>query len=64
VSVSREADAWYMAISCADVPAHPFPETGQETAIDLGIEAFATPADGMRIGTPAYYRKAEVELRR
>src|SRR5262249_13143622 len=42
VTISREADGWYVFISCADVPVQPLPATGQETGIDLGIEAFAT----------------------
>jgi putative transposase len=64
ITVSKEADGWYVAISCADVPVHPLPPTGQETGIDLGLESFATLADGTRIFTPAYYRKAEAYLRR
>jgi putative transposase len=64
VTLSRDADGWYVASSCADVPVHPLPATGQETAIDLGLESFATRADGERIFTPAYYRKAEAYLRR
>jgi putative transposase len=63
VTLSREADGWNVAISCAEVPLHPLPATGQETAIDLGLESFATCADGERICTPAYYRKAEARLR-
>ena len=59
VTISREADGWYVASSCADVPTHPLPPTGQETGIDLGLEAFATLADGTRILTPGCYRKAE-----
>jgi putative transposase len=59
VTISREADGWYVAISCADVPVQPLPVTGQETGIDLGIEAFATLSDGARILTPGYYRRAE-----
>ena len=55
----NEADGWYVSISCAEVPTHPLPTTGQETGIDLGIEAFATLADGTRILTPGCYRKAE-----
>src|SRR5690242_17409396 len=64
VTVSREADGWYVCFSCADVPTQPLPATGQETGIDLGLEAFATLADGSRILTPACYRKAERQLKR
>jgi putative transposase len=59
VTISKEADGWYVAISCAAVPVPPLPPTGQETGIDLGIEAFATRSDGARILTPGYYRRAE-----
>jgi putative transposase len=59
VTISQEADGWYVAISCANVPMQPLPPTRQETAIDLGIESFATLADGTRILTPGYYRRAE-----
>jgi len=62
VTVSKEADGWYVSISCAEVPAHPLPATSQETGIDLGIEAFATLAEGTRILTPNCYRKAEAYL--
>jgi putative transposase len=64
VTIFKEADGWYVAISCADVPVHPLSPTGQQTAIDLGLESFATLADGARIVAPAYYRKAAVHLRR
>jgi putative transposase len=63
VTLSREADGWYVCFSCADVPTQPLPETGQETGIDLGIEAFATLSNGTRILHPGWYRKAERTLK-
>jgi putative transposase len=63
VTISREAHGWYVCFSCADVPVQPLPETGQETGIDLGIEAFATLSDGTRIFSPGWYRKAERTLK-
>jgi putative transposase len=45
------------------VPVQPLPTTGQETGIDLGIEAFATLSDGTRIFHPGWYRKAERALK-
>jgi putative transposase len=59
VTISKEAEGWYMSVSCVDVPAQRLPPTGQETGIDLGIEAFATLATGERIHSLACYRKAE-----
>jgi putative transposase len=63
VTISKEADGWYACFSCADVPVQPLPPTGQETGIDLGIEAFATLSDGTRIFNPGWYRKAERALK-
>ena len=62
VTISKEADGWYVAISCVEVPTHPLPTRGQETGIDLGLESFATLSDGSRILTPGCYRKAEAYL--
>jgi putative transposase len=64
VTISREADGWYVAISCADVPCTPLPTTGQETGIDLGLESFATLADGSQIANPRIFRTAEMALAR
>ena len=64
VTISKEADGWYVAFSCDNVPMQPLPLTGQETGIDLGLESFATLATGQHIYTRAYYRKAEAYLRR
>ncbi len=64
VTISREIDGWYACFSCAEVPTEPLPPTGQETGIDLGLESFATLADGAMILNPRCYRKAEAYLRR
>jgi putative transposase len=64
VTISKEADGWYVAISCAEVPVQLLPETGQETGIDLGLASFATLADGTMIHNPRCYRTAEAYLRR
>jgi putative transposase len=63
VTLSREADGWYACFSCAEVPVQSLPPTGQETGIDLGIEAFATLSNGARIFNPGWYRKAERALK-
>jgi putative transposase len=63
VTISQEADGWYVCFSCADVAINPLPATGRETGIDLGIEAFATLSDGTRIFHPGWYRQAERALK-
>jgi putative transposase len=62
VTISRDADGWYACFSCADVPVQSLPTTGQETGIDLGLEAFVTLSHGTRIFTPGWYRRAERAL--
>jgi transposase len=47
----RSACLRYIAVfSCAEVPTQLLPPTDQQTGIDLGLEAFATLANGTRIG--------------
>ncbi len=64
VTVSREADGWYVCSSCADVPAGPLPRTGNETGIDVGLQVFLVTADGQIVENPRHYRKAERELKK
>jgi putative transposase len=62
VTISREADGWYVCISCADVPAAPLALTGNETGIDVGLKVFLTTADGEVVENPRQYRKTEKHL--
>jgi putative transposase len=64
ITISHEADGRYACFSCAEVPIQPLllPPTGQETGMDLGLEAFATLADGTCIANPRHYRRAEKRL--
>jgi putative transposase len=64
VTIIREADGWYAAVSCADVLAQPLPCTGQETGIDVGLRVFLITAEGDIIENPRHYRKAERELKK
>jgi putative transposase len=52
VTIRQEADGWYACFSCAEVPAKPLPLAGEDTGIDLGLESFATLADGSQIANP------------
>jgi putative transposase len=64
VTISREADGWYVCFSCAQVPREPMPLTGRKTSIDVGLKVFLVTAegDGERVDNPRYYRKAEQQL--
>jgi len=64
VTISREADGYYVCCSCADVPVRLVPATGQETGVDVGLASFATLASGRRNCNPRWYRKAERRLKR
>jgi putative transposase len=63
-TISREADGWYVCFSCAAVPVHALALSGQEAGIDLGLESFATLADGRQIANPRIFRVAELNLKR
>jgi putative transposase len=64
VTISREADGWYVCFSCVDVPTQPVPLTGQETGIDVGLKVFLVTADGDIVANPRHYRKAERALQK
>jgi IS605 OrfB family transposase len=64
VTVSKEADGWYVCFSCAEVPIQPLPLTGQETGIDLGVKVFLITAGGDAVDNPRHARKAERALKK
>jgi putative transposase len=64
VTISQEADGWYVALSCAEVPTEPLPETGKETGIAVGLKVFLITADGQLVANPRHYRTAERELKK
>jgi putative transposase len=64
VTISREPDGWYACFSCAGVSIQPLSATGQQTGIDLGLESFATLADGGQIANLHIFRMAERRLKR
>jgi putative transposase len=55
-SLKREADKWFVVLSCdlgaVAVPHSQLPATG----IDLGLEAFLTTSDGRRVANPRYQK--------
>ncbi len=64
VTVSHEADGWYVCFSCAEVPIRPLPPTGQETGIDVGLVHFLTRADGVHVPNTRHLRTAEREVKK
>ncbi len=64
VTISTEADGWYVCFSCAEVPTQPLPLTGDETGIDVGLKVFLITADGQLVENPRHYRTAERALKK
>jgi putative transposase len=64
VTVSREADGWYVCFSCVEVPTEPLPLTGRETGIDVGLKVFLITAEGDRVANPRLSRTAERALKK
>jgi putative transposase len=64
VTLSKEANGWYVSFSCAEVPIQPLPLTGKETGIDVGLKVFLITAEGAPVENPRYYRKAERALKK
>jgi putative transposase len=64
VTISHEADGWYVIISCVDVPAQPLPPTGRETGIDVGLKVFLITADGEVVENPRLHRRGEKKLKK
>jgi putative transposase len=62
VTIRREADGWYVCISCAEVPVQPLAPTGRETGIDVGMRVFLITADGEVVENPHHYRRAQRQL--
>jgi putative transposase len=62
VTISREADGWYVIFSCAEVPTQPLPPTGRETGIDVGLKVFLITADGWSVDNTRHYRRGEKQL--
>ncbi len=64
VTISTEADGWYVVFSCAEVPAQPLPPTGRDTGIDVGLKVFLITSDGAAVENPRHQRKAERQLKK
>jgi putative transposase len=64
VTISRDADGWYVEFSCVDVLAEPLPLTDRETGIDVGLKVFLITAEGEVVENPRHYRRAERALQK
>jgi putative transposase len=59
VTIHRSADQWHVCFSCVLEVPRPCVPNRPATALDMGLEYFATLADGSHIDNPRYLREAE-----
>jgi putative transposase len=52
VTLTHEADGWYVCFACEGVPIQPLAPTRQETGIDLGLKVFLVTASGEVVANP------------
>lgn len=64
VTVIKDAAGRYFASFVVEVTERPLPRVEAETAIDLGLGHFAVLADGRKIDSPRFLRRAEKKLKR
>ncbi|MDF2708989.1 MAG: family element transposase accessory protein TnpB, partial [Nonomuraea muscovyensis] len=64
VTVIKDAAGRYFASFVVEIAERELPEAEAETGIDLGLGHFAVLADGRKIGSPRFLRRAEKKLRK
>ncbi|HEY9153139.1 MAG TPA: transposase [Anaerolineales bacterium] len=60
--IRRQAGKWYACFAC-EVNEQPFPSTGQEVGVDVGIYHLLATSDNDTEENPQWYRNAQAELR-
>ena len=64
IAFKREADGWYVVLSCDLGAVTVAPSSHPAAGIDLGLKAFLVTSEGDSIAPPQPYRKAQAALRR
>ena len=62
VSIKRQADKFFIILSCDEVPLEPLAKTNKTIALDLGLTSFITSDDGEKIQHPKPYKTAKEKL--
>lgn len=63
-TITREADRWYVSLTCEEEIEDPQPVIGDPVAIDVGLESFATFSTGEKLVAPKPLRSALKRLKR
>jgi putative transposase len=64
VTITMDAAGRYWASFVVDTTPDILPEAGTDTGIDLGLNHFAVLADGRKVDSPKFLRRAEKRLKR
>src|ERR1700730_5309960 len=62
IQIKRQGRRWMLGLCCDDVTTNPFPVTGRQAGIDVGIVSFATTSDGEHIDNPRWARASADRL--
>ena len=49
---------YYLHLQCEDETVNQLPKTGQRAGIDFGLKTFLTLSDGIKIGSPEFYKRS------
>ncbi len=60
----RQADGWFVILSCEVPDRAQEPHENPAVGIDLGLKAFLVTSDGEEVSAPKFYRKAQAKLRK
>ena len=63
-TVAREADRWYVSLTCEVERPDPVPRQGEPVGVDLGLTSFLVLSDGTRVEAPKPLARALRLLRR
>ena len=58
ITAKREADRWYLMLSCDDVAIEPLEPTDLAVGIDVGLNSFLATSSGVRLPNPRYFAAA------
>jgi len=58
-TIKRQADGWFVIFAVEESQSRFIPKTGDATGIDVGLESFATLANGEVIENPRFLKKAQ-----
>ncbi len=60
--IVKEADQYYLVLSCDDVPLNLLPKTGKTIALDLGLQTFAVGDQGQQFQHPQPLKRQKDKL--